>query len=263
MLVCAFHAHAFMLDSSEHSGSQLRSSKQPSVTQLNPFPPHPQPPPLFLSCQRGSCALQWAMFWVAEQGARPAQQLPLCIYIICFFHLLFSIDCGLIWTHGPCLASCHFDCGFEFDDVVWDVWHCCRRHDLVWNVAVVLLFLAQPLLPLAPHKRHLLLSVSAWGAARHLERWMCVNSPSLSSARCREGRRGKMKARSKSESTSRSTTLKYLFGMRVVVWCDCKVLVHFSGKDYSFATLVEMAQAAQEVLKDLVELEQQSLWSID
>lgn len=87
-----------MLDSSEHSGSQLRSSKQPSVTQLNPFPPQPQPPPLFLSCQRGSCALQWAMFWVAEQGARPAQQLPLCIYIIWFFHLLFSIDCGLIWT---------------------------------------------------------------------------------------------------------------------------------------------------------------------
>lgn len=86
---------------------------------------------------------------------------------------------------------------------------------------------------------------------------MCVNSPSLSSARCREGRRGKMKARSKSESTSRSTTLKSLFGMRQ--WCDYKVLVHFSGKGYSFATLVEMAQAAQEVLKDLVELEQQSL----
>lgn len=80
---------------------------------------------------------------------------------------------------------------------------------------------------------------------------MCVNSPSLSSARCRKGRRGKMKAGSKSESTSRSTALRSLFGMRQ--WCDWKVLVHFTGKGYSFATLVQMAQTAQEVLNDLVE----------
>lgn len=82
MLVGALHVHAFVLNSSEHSGSQLRSSKQPSVAQLNPFPSHPHPPPLFLARQKDSCALQRAMFWVVEQGARPAQQLRLCIYII-------------------------------------------------------------------------------------------------------------------------------------------------------------------------------------
>lgn len=98
MLVCALHVHAFVLNSSEHSGSQLRSSKQPSVAQLNPFPSHPHPPPLFLVRQKDSCALQRAMFWVVEQGARPAQQLRLCIYIIWLFHPLFSIDFGPICT---------------------------------------------------------------------------------------------------------------------------------------------------------------------
>lgn len=100
MPMCALHVHAFVLNSSEHSGSQLRSSKQPSVAQLNPFPSHPYPPPLFLVRQKDSCALQRAMFWVVEQGARPAQQLRLCIYIISGYFIPSS-PLTLVWSVLP------------------------------------------------------------------------------------------------------------------------------------------------------------------
>lgn len=95
--VCV-HVHASVLESSEHSGSQLRPSQQPSVAQLNPHP-HLQ---LSSQCQRDSCALQRAMFWVLEQGGRPRQQLPLSIYTISVIpashlHLAWS-DLDLCFT---------------------------------------------------------------------------------------------------------------------------------------------------------------------
>lgn len=69
------------------------------------------------------------------RGQASTAAAPLHLYNLWLFHRLLSIDSGLIWTHGPCLSSCHFDFGFEFDHVVWDIWHCCRQHDLVWNGA--------------------------------------------------------------------------------------------------------------------------------
>lgn len=63
LLVCVcVYIHACVLEVSEHSGSQLRPSQQPSVTQLNlppPPPPHSLPSLLMvpegLMYHRGQC----------------------------------------------------------------------------------------------------------------------------------------------------------------------------------------------------------------
>lgn len=106
LMLVRVHVRARVLESSEHSGSQLRSSQQPSVAQLNPYTHTPHPLLQLCSwCQRDSCALQWAMFWVQEEGGRPRQQLPLSIYTISVIpashlHLPWS-DLDLCFTPFP------------------------------------------------------------------------------------------------------------------------------------------------------------------
>lgn len=256
MLVCALHVHAFVLNSSEHSGSQLCSSKQPSVAQLNPFPSHPHPPPLFLARQKDSCALQRAMFWVVEQGARPAQQLRLCIYISWLFHLFHWLWSDLYSCFTPWLSSDHFEFGFKFDSVVQDVCLRCRLYDLVWNGAVVCcLLLAQSLLLLAPYKHHHLLSVSAWGAASHLEHWKCENSPCFISARCRKGKTGLNVGRQQNRKAHYAPDLSELW-REAVVWLEGFGPLHRSWICICYSGANNKAREVLNNLKDLV-----SLWT--
>lgn len=80
--VCV-HVHARVLESSEHSGSQLRSSQQPSVAQLNPLPP-PHPP--LLTVPEGlMCTAEGHVL-----GTRARRQAKAAAARLHFDHLCYS-----------------------------------------------------------------------------------------------------------------------------------------------------------------------------
>lgn len=114
----------------------------------NPLSPSWAPPHLQLRsrCQRDSCAPQRAVFWVLEQGGRPRQQLPLCIYIISV--IPSTVRHGLVF---PCVSSVltplclpHFQLSAQSQEQIpmwsyngdwaWGVWWCSRLEGLVWIV---------------------------------------------------------------------------------------------------------------------------------
>lgn len=105
--VCVFHVHAVCLT----AVSTLAASCAPPSNPLSPSwtPSHPYPH-LCSRCQRDSCALQRAMFWVLEQGGRPRQQLPLSIYTFSVIpashlHLPWS-DLDFCFTPSPLFCLC-------------------------------------------------------------------------------------------------------------------------------------------------------------
>lgn len=74
-----------VLDSSEHSGSQLRSSQQPSVAQLNPLPS--LPPPLFTVPEGLVCTAEGHVLGTRARRQAKAAAAPLHLYLLCYSSL--------------------------------------------------------------------------------------------------------------------------------------------------------------------------------
>lgn len=119
MCVCIY-IHACVLEVSEHSGSQLRPSQQPSVTQLN-LPSSSSPlPSKSARGARGTHVPQRTVFWVLNQGDGPRQQLPFSFYTIgvipasCVLLLWSDVDLEVLHPLSHLHTLAHFSLARPF-----------------------------------------------------------------------------------------------------------------------------------------------------
>lgn len=88
LMLVRVHVRARVLESSEHSGSQLRSSQQPSVAQLNPYTHTPPPPPtLFMVPEGLMCTAVGHVLGTRGRRQAKAAAAPLHLYHLCYSSL--------------------------------------------------------------------------------------------------------------------------------------------------------------------------------
>lgn len=92
--------HTRVLESSEHSGSQLRPSQQPSVAQLNPPPP---PPTLCWVPEGLMCTAEGHVLGTRARRQAKAAAAPLHLYHLCYSSL--SSPSTMVWSGPSCLSS--------------------------------------------------------------------------------------------------------------------------------------------------------------
>lgn len=230
LLMCVLHVHAVCLT----AVSTLAASCAPPSNPLSPSwtPSHPYPH-LCSLCQRDSCALQRAMFWVLEQGGRPMQQLPLSIYTFSIIpashlHLPWS-DLDFCFTPSPLFSalssvsvplftrsSGHFQPSAQSQEQIWiwsynGDWVCGVYGVTDWRGWFGLSLWSSAPLWLSPSLFSCWLHTSIASSSHCLPEgpatwsiWCVQTAPAFAMPGAVGAEGGKMKAGSKSESTSRS-----------------------------------------------------------